>query len=90
MRPVPADRWDADRLAALHDPEIAARGAKGCFLGGDVRVWEPEALPVAPLEREPVDPQARLLMETAWEAVEHAGIPVGRPRGTRTGVCVGT
>ncbi|TDD20134.1 acyltransferase domain-containing protein, partial [Actinomadura sp. KC06] len=87
---VPPDRWDADRLAALHEPEVAARAAVGCFLDGDVWAWEPEALSVAPAERDWVDPQARVLMETAWEAVEHAGIPVGGLRGTRTGVYVGT
>ncbi|MBD0746746.1 hypothetical protein BG418_34530 [Streptomyces sp. CBMA152] len=88
--PVPADRWDAERLAALHDPQIAARAAVGCFLDGDVWAWEPEALSVAPAEQDSVDPQARVLMETAWEAVEHAGIPVDRLRGSRTGVYVGT
>ncbi|GGV56236.1 polyketide synthase [Streptomyces spectabilis] len=90
MGPVPPDRWDADRLAVLHDPQVAACAAVGCFLDGDVWAWEPEALSVAPAEREWVDPQARVLMETAWEAVEHAGIPVDRLRGTRTGVYVGT
>ncbi|MEU2801434.1 type I polyketide synthase [Streptomyces sp. NPDC007117] len=88
--PVPGDRWDADALAALHDPRIAGRAAVGCFIDGDVWAWEPEALSVAPAERDWVDPQARVLMETAWEAVEHAGVPVDRLRGSRTGVYVGT
>ncbi|TYB45610.1 type I polyketide synthase [Actinomadura chibensis] len=88
--PVPAERWDAGKLALLHDPELRERTAVGCFLDGDVWAWEPEALSVAPAEQDWVDPQARVLMETAWEAVEHAGIPVGGLRGTRTGVYVGT
>ncbi|GHE42581.1 phthiocerol/phenolphthiocerol synthesis polyketide synthase type I PpsD [Streptosporangium violaceochromogenes] len=89
-RPVPADRWDAKRLAALHDPRLEEPAAIGCFLEGDVWAWEPEALSVAPAEREWVDPQSRVMMEVAWEAVEHAGIPVSRVRGSRTGVYVGT
>ncbi|MBB5107883.1 phthiocerol/phenolphthiocerol synthesis type-I polyketide synthase D [Streptomyces spectabilis] len=88
--PVPADRWDAQKLALLHDPELRERAAVGCFLDGDVWAWEPEALSVAPAEREWVDPQARVLMETAREAVEHAGLPVDQLRATRTGVYVGT
>ncbi|WP_330334534.1 type I polyketide synthase [Streptomyces sp. NBC_00536] len=88
--PVPADRWDAGRLAAVHDPELAARAGLGCFLEGDVWAWDPQAFSVAPAERDWVDPQFRVLMETAWEAVEHAGIPVDRIRGSRTGVYVGT
>ncbi|MGX1853047.1 type I polyketide synthase [Streptomyces sp. NPDC055299] len=87
---VPAGRWDAARLAALHDPELAAQAAVGCFLEEDVWAWEPEAFAVAPAEREWVDPQSRVMMEVAWEAVEHAGIPLGRMRGSRTGVYVGT
>ncbi|MGW2369476.1 SDR family NAD(P)-dependent oxidoreductase [Streptomyces sp. NPDC001667] len=88
--PVPARRWDAARLAALHDPDIAARAGHGCFLQGDVWAWEPEAFSVAPAEQEWVDPQFRILLEVAWEAVEHAGVPLDRLRGSRTGVYVGT
>ncbi|MCK8678421.1 type I polyketide synthase [Streptomyces lichenis] len=88
--PVPPDRWDADRLAAWHDPDLRASAARGCFVEGDLWAWEPEALAVAPAERDWVDPQTRLMMEVAWEAVEHAGIPVTRLRGSRTGVYVGT
>ncbi|MEY9842154.1 type I polyketide synthase [Streptacidiphilus sp. EB103A] len=88
--PVPPDRWDSARLVALHDPGLQAQAAAGCFVEGDVWAWEPEALSVAPAEREWVDPQARVMMEVAWEAVEHAGIPVDRIRGSRTGVYIGT
>ncbi|MEH6374745.1 type I polyketide synthase [Streptomyces sp. KLMMK] len=88
--PVPAGRWDAARLAALHDPELAERAGHGCFVEGDVWAWDPQALSVAPGEQRWVDPQFRLLAEVAWEAVEHAGIPVGRLRGTDTGVYMGT
>nr|APD71896.1 type I polyketide synthase 4 [Streptomyces sp.] len=87
---IPADRWDAERFTALHDPELAGRAALGCFLDGDVWAWDPQALSVAPAEREWVDPQTRVLMEVAWEAVENAGVPLSRVRGSRTGVYVGT
>ncbi|MFI1583871.1 SDR family NAD(P)-dependent oxidoreductase [Embleya sp. NPDC020630] len=88
--PVPADRWDAARLAGVHDPELAVRAGYGCFLDGDVWAWDPQALSVAPVEQAWVDPQFRVLTEVAWEAVEHAGIPLGRLRGSRTGVYMGT
>ncbi|MEV0501581.1 SDR family NAD(P)-dependent oxidoreductase [Streptomyces spectabilis] len=88
--PVPAGRWDAARLAAIHDPELAARAGRGCFLEGDIWAWDPAALSVAPNEQRTVDPQFRLLAEVAWEAVEHAGVPIGRLRGSRTGVYMGT
>ncbi|MFD3612123.1 SDR family NAD(P)-dependent oxidoreductase [Streptomyces atroolivaceus] len=88
--PVPADRWDAGQLAAMHDPELAVRAGRGCFLEGDVWAWDPEAFSVAPMEQRWVDPQFRVLMEVAWQAVEHAGVPMDRMRGSRTGVYMGT
>jgi acyl transferase domain-containing protein/acyl carrier protein len=88
--PVPEDRWDAGHLARVHDPEVARRAGIGCFLDGDIWAWDPETLAVAPIEQRWVDPQFRVLMEVAWEAVEHAGIPMDRMRGSRTGVYVGT
>ncbi|MGW2601543.1 SDR family NAD(P)-dependent oxidoreductase [Streptomyces klenkii] len=87
--PVPAGRWDAARLAAFQHPDLADRLSRGCFLDQDVWAWDPEAMGVARPEQRWVDPQFRVLMEVAWEAVEHAGIPVDRMRGSRTGVYAG-
>ncbi|GGT58012.1 beta-ketoacyl synthase N-terminal-like domain-containing protein [Streptomyces purpureus] len=86
---VPADRWDARRLKAFQHPDDAERYDRGCFLDGDIWAWEPEALSVAMLEAATVDPQHRLLLETAWEATEHAGVPAARLRGSRPGVYLG-
>lgn len=36
-----------------------------------------------------MDPQHRMLLEVAWEALEHAGIPPDSLSGTRTGVMMG-
>ena len=36
-----------------------------------------------------MDPQQRLILEVAWEALEHAGIPANRVRGSSAGVFVG-
>ncbi|MEV5839735.1 beta-ketoacyl synthase N-terminal-like domain-containing protein [Nocardia sp. NPDC052112] len=43
---VPADRWDAAGLAAVHDSEEAVRTGRGCFLDGDVWAWDPQCNPL--------------------------------------------
>ncbi len=86
---VPPDRWDAD---ALWDPDPAAPGRIhsrwGAFLD-DIDRWDAGFFGVSPREARRVDPQQRLLMEVAWEALEDAGIPPDRLAGTDAGVWVG-
>ena len=45
---------------------------------------------ISPREADAIDPQHRLLLETTYEAVEDAGIPIERLRGQRVGVFVGS
>jgi natural product biosynthesis luciferase-like monooxygenase protein len=89
VRHVPRDRFDAD---ALYDPDPDAAGKIlnrcGSFLE-DVYCFDAELFGISPLEAESMDPQQRILLEVAWEALEDAGLnPLGL-QGSRTGVYVG-
>ncbi|MFC7106383.1 type I polyketide synthase [Nonomuraea rubra] len=88
-RPLPAERW---RPYENHSPEYAAalRDAvrHGSFLN-DIEGFDAEFFGLSPREAELMDPQQRILMETAWEALEHAGLPPHALAGTDAGVFVG-
>ncbi|BBZ28131.1 polyketide synthase [Mycolicibacterium madagascariense] len=86
---VPADRWDADDL---YDPEPGLPGRSigkwGAFLD-DVAGFDHEFFGINEREAQSLDPQHRLLLETSWEALDHAGVTSSAVAGTPTGVYVG-
>lgn len=59
------------------------------YLLDDVYGFDPEFFGISPREAESIDPQHRLLLEVAWEALEDAGLNPKGLEGTRTGVFVG-
>ncbi len=86
---IPADRWDADEY---YDPEPGVRGRSVSRWGGfldDIAGFDSEFFGIAEREATAIDPQHRLLLETSWEAVEHAGLAPKSLAGSLTGVFVG-
>ena len=71
---IPADRWDAD---LYYDPEPGVPGRSvsrwGAFLD-DVGGFDCDFFGLTEREATAIDPQHRLLLETSWDAIEHAGL----------------
>jgi len=86
---VPRERWDIDEF---FDADPAAVGKisvrYGGFVGGADQ-FDAGFFGVSPREAMHMDPQHRLLLQTAWEALEHAGIAPDSLAGTAAGVFVG-
>ncbi len=86
---IPPDRWDADEY---YDPEAGVPGRSVSKWGGfldDIAGFDSEFFGIAEREATAIDPQHRLLLETSWEAVEHAGLAPKSLAGSLTGVFVG-
>lgn len=85
---VPADRWLA---ADFYKPEGgpgAVNNHSGGFLS-DADAFDNEFFGIAPREAEAMDPQQRILLQSAWRALEDATLDPRAQSGSRTGVFVG-
>jgi 3-oxoacyl-[acyl-carrier-protein] synthase II len=86
---TPRSRWNAD---AFYDADPGAPGKtvnrRGGFLE-DVDGFDWRAFRISPRESRYMDPQHRLALEVAWEAIEDAGLSLEAIAGTHTGVYLG-
>ena len=71
---IPSTRWDHGRV---FDPAPGRPGKAYARWGGflsQIDGFDPLFFGIAPAEAERMDPQERLALETAWEAMEDAGL----------------
>lgn len=88
IRPLPTDRWDLRPFAATDSIKGKIRTAGGGFLD-DIDQFDAPFFNISPNEARYVDPQQRLLMETAWLALENASQDTAALRGGNGGVFIG-
>jgi amino acid adenylation domain-containing protein len=86
---VPPDRWNIDEF---YSSDQAQPGKMMSRWGGfieQVDSFDWRAFRLLPREVKQMDPQHRLLLEVAWEALEDAGLPLPQISGSRTSVFTG-
>lgn len=87
--PIPAERWDVE---GFYDTDREMPGKMytrhGAFLDG-IDQFAPQFFAIAPREAAQMDPQQRMLLQVAWEALEQAGQAPDRLDGSATGVFLG-
>src|SRR5580700_1955935 len=86
---VPEDRWN---LRSFYDPDRRIPGkvstARGGFLP-QIDCFDAHFFGISPREAAYMDPQQRLMLEVAWEAMEDAGLVPAHLAGVDVGVFVG-
>ena len=86
---VPKERSDVD---AFYDPHPATPGKMNTCWGGfleQVDRFDPSFFDISPSKAKHIDPQQRLVLEVAWEAMENARLLPEKLAGTSAGVFVG-
>ena len=86
---IPSKRWD---MEGYYDPDPEAPGkiyTRYAGLLDQVDQFDASLFGIAPREAASMDPQQRIVLEVAWEALERAGVAPQVLGQTRTGVYVG-
>ncbi|MDI5974353.1 SDR family oxidoreductase [Streptomyces sp. SL13] len=91
IRPIPEDRWDV--AAFTPDPDHPDERGKIRTSGGGfldrVDLFDAPFFKISPKEAQYIDPQQRMVLETAWQALEHARLDPAALRGGNGSVYIG-
>ncbi|MET0791814.1 MAG: type I polyketide synthase, partial [Polyangiaceae bacterium] len=88
VREIPGDRWD---VPGLYDPDPAAPAKMSARCGGfldRVDLFDAPFFGILGREAERMDPQHRVFLEVAIDALDHAGLSRERLAGSATGVFI--
>ncbi|TVY19808.1 6-methylsalicylic acid synthase [Lachnellula arida] len=86
---IPSHRWEPYRHRDVRNiKELENTTSRGYFLDA-LEDFDPSFFGISPKEAEQMDPQQRLSLEVAWEALEHAGIDPKKLSRSDTAVFMG-
>ncbi|KAI3325541.1 hypothetical protein HD806DRAFT_450461 [Xylariaceae sp. AK1471] len=84
-----AFRWEPYRARHPHNADTLARTTSKGYYVDNIADFDAGFFAVSPREAEQMDPQQRIALEVAWEALEDAGISPQQLSGTDTSVYMG-
>jgi len=87
--PLPEGRWSEYSQDPVMSAKMREQNVQGGYLD-DIRTFDNEFFGLSPLEAENMDPQQRIMLELAWEALEDAHLPANELRGESVSVFVGS
>jgi len=86
---LPIGRWSEYAAEETMAAKMAEQPLTGGYLD-DLANFDAEFFGLSPLEAANMDPQQRIMLEVAWEALEDAHIPPNTLRGEPVGVFLGS
>ncbi|KAI1760379.1 hypothetical protein GGR53DRAFT_509864 [Hypoxylon sp. FL1150] len=87
---VPSDRFNWSSFYHPNTESVSGTTNQkgGHFLNQSLAAFDAGFFGIPPREAEAIDPQQRVVLEASWEAVENAGIPMDKLKGSDTAVFV--
>ncbi|WP_433192815.1 type I polyketide synthase [Nocardia sp. CA-107356] len=86
---IPDDRWAAHRAHSREHAAVLTRVTPRGAFRSEISGFDATFFGISATEAGQLDPQQRIALEVAWEALEHAGIPPHSLAGTDAGVFMG-
>ncbi|PVH97742.1 hypothetical protein DM02DRAFT_684379 [Periconia macrospinosa] len=89
--PIPSSRWNSSAFYDANPDQQGSHNTRGGhFVAQDVAAFDAGFWGIPPAECEAMDPQHRMQLEMAYEALENAGITREEVQGSDTAVYVAT
>ncbi|KAK2861150.1 6-methylsalicylic acid synthase, partial [Arthroderma sp. PD_2] len=81
---IPASRWAPYHKRDTRNPKVLSRTTSRGYFVENIEAFDYQFFGISPKEVEQMDPQQRISLEVAWEALEDAGIPTKSLSGSDT------
>jgi acyl transferase domain-containing protein/surfactin synthase thioesterase subunit len=86
---IPIERWDTRKYYAADAQTERKTNQQHASLLSDVHDFDPLFFNISPAEATQMSPSQKLMLELAWEAIDHSTLTLSAVKGSDTGVFMG-